>query len=171
MLNRQLAATREALDFSRVKLVLTDCDGCLTDAGMYYSEQGDELKKFNTRDGMAFKLLREHGVKTGIVTGENSQSALRRAQKLKADHIVIDCKDKLPEVERICAEEGIGLDQVAYVGDDVNDVAVLRTVGLPCCPADAQPEARAAARYHSAVKGGSGVIRDIAERIIASLEG
>lgn len=166
LLARQLDASDDEPDFSRVKMLLTDCDGCLTDAGMYYAEGGEELKKFNTRDGMAFKLLREGGIFTGIVTGENSQSALRRAQKLKADFTVIDCKDKLPEVKRICEQAGVSLAEVAYIGDDVNDIAVLKAVGCPCCPADAQPEARRAARYVSAAKGGEGVIRDVARKIL-----
>jgi len=154
------------LDWSRVRMLLTDCDGCLTDAGMYYSEDGAELKKFNTRDGMAFQMLREHGIKTGIVTSENSQAARRRGEKLKADHIVIGCKDKLETVREICKVEKINLDEVAYMGDDRNDVPLLEAVGFSCCPADAQVPAKAVARYITHAKGGEGVIREVANIIV-----
>ena len=153
-------------DWAHVRMLLTDCDGCLTDAGMYYSEDGAELKKFNTRDGMAFQLLREHGIQTGIVTSENSQAARRRGEKLKADHIVIACKDKLSCVRGICEETGVSMSQVAYVGDDINDVPLLKAVGFPCCPHDAQLPARQAARYRTQANGGEGVIREVAEKII-----
>ena len=165
LLRRRLGGER-AIDFSNARLVLTDCDGCLTDAGMYYGEDGAELKKFNTRDGMAFQLLREAGLLTGIITGENSQAALRRAQKLKADYVRIGCKDKLAAVREICAEAGITLQEVVYVGDDINDVELMGAVGYPCCPADARDAAKAVARYVSPVEGGRGVIRDIAEKIL-----
>ena len=166
-LKKKQLARMETANFGAVKMLLTDCDGCLTDAGMYYSESGEELKKFNTRDGMAFQLLREAGVRTGIITGENSQAAFRRAQKLKADYMRIGCKEKLEAVRAICDEEGISLSDVAYVGDDVNDVELLSAVGLPCCPADAQPQAKATARYIASCPGGRGVIREIAEKILS----
>ena len=170
LLLRRIRKEEAGPDFSGVRMLLTDCDGCLTDAGMYYSERGDELKKFNTRDGMAFALLRERGIKVGIVTGEDSASARRRGEKLRADHIVTGCRDKLSAVRAICAEEGISLSEVAYVGDDFNAVEVLRAVGMPCCPADAQRPAREVAAYISERRGGQGVIRDVAEQILAAIQ-
>lgn len=155
------------VDFGNVKMLLTDCDGCLTDAGMYYSESGEELKKFNTRDGMAFKLLREAGVLTGIVTGEDSQAAKRRAEKLRCDFLELACKDKLAAIGRICEQAGIAPSEVAYVGDDVNDVEALAAVGFPCCPNDAQPQVKSVCTYVSPICGGAGVIRDVAEKILA----
>ena len=152
-------------DTSDVKVILTDCDGCLTDAGMYYSENGDELKKFNTRDGMAFQLLREAGFKTGIITSENSQSAARRAEKLKMDFCVTGCKDKVAAAESICAKLSIGMENVLYIGDDVNDVPLFTRAGISCCPADACPKAKSAADYVTCTMGGKGIIREIAQQL------
>ena len=113
-------------DFSQIKLFLTDVDGVLTDAGMYYSENGDETKKFNTLDGMGLQLLMKTGVKTGIVTGENTKLVAWRAQKLGLDMLHQGAKDKLTLVKEICREMKISMDQVSFIGDDVNDFEVLR---------------------------------------------
>lgn len=101
-------------EISEIKLFLTDCDGCLTDGGMYYSELGDELKKFNTKDGMGFKFLREKGVITGIITGENVDLNTRRAKKLKLDIIESGCQDKLEVIKKICKERNILPENVCY---------------------------------------------------------
>lgn len=148
-----------------IKMFMTDCDGCLTDGGMYYSEKGDELKKFNTRDGMGFKLLREKGIITGIVTSETVELNRRRAAKLKLDILEEGCQDKLTAVKRYCQQYGIGLENVCYVGDDINDLETIKAVGLGCCPADAMPVVKAAAKYKTSTKGGEGVIREVVEYI------
>lgn len=152
-------------EMPEIKMFLTDCDGCLTDAGMYYSEKGDELKKFNTRDGMGFKLLRERGIITGIVTSETVELNRRRAAKLKLDVLEEGCQDKLSAVKRYCQQYGIGLENVCYVGDDINDLETIKAVGLGCCPADAMPVVKAAAKYKTSTKGGEGVIREVVEYI------
>lgn len=151
---------------NRVKMFLTDCDGCLTDGGMYYSEHGDELKKFNTKDGMGFSLLREKGILTGIITGEDVELNRRRAEKLKLDIYKPGCRDKGTAVRKLCRQYRIGLENVVYVGDDVNDLEVLQMVGFGCCPADAVPQVKAAAKYVAAAKGGEGVIREMIERLV-----
>ena len=120
-----------------IKIFLTDCDGCLTDGGMYYSEHGDELKKFNTRDGMGFALLKEKGIITGIVTSENVELNRCRAEKMKLDIMEMGCTDKATTILRICEERGVNLENVCYIGDDINDVEILRLVGYGCVPADA----------------------------------
>lgn len=153
-------------EIPEIKMFLTDCDGCLTDAGMYYSENGDELKKFNTRDGMGFKLLREKGIVAGIITSENVDLNRRRAEKLKLDILEAGCTDKVAAVKRICKEKGIQLENVAYVGDDINDLGVIKLVGYGCAPADAMPLVKAAAKYVTAAKGGEGVIREVVERVL-----
>lgn len=152
-----------------IKMFLTDCDGCLTDGGMYYSEFGDELKKFNTRDGKGFALLRELGILTGIITSESVELNKRRVEKLKIDILEIGCKDKLKTVERICSERGIQLANVCYVGDDVNDIDVIKAVGYGCCPADAMPEVKKQAKYITEAAGGAGVIREVVEQIIGQM--
>lgn len=156
-----------------IKMFLTDCDGCLTDGGMYYSEHGDELKKFNTRDGMGFALLQQKGIITGIITSENVDLNRRRAEKLKLDILEAGCKDKVAAVRRICQEKGITLENVAYIGDDINDIELIRLVGFGCCPADAMLQVREVAKYVAKSKGGRGVIREVVEMILrgAKFEG
>lgn len=149
-----------------VKMFLTDCDGCLTDAGMYYSEFGDELKKFNTKDGMAFSILREKGIITGVVTGENVELNRRRAKKLRLDILESGCKDKASTIQKLCDEYKINLENVVYIGDDINDINAMKMVGFCCCPSDAAPQVRAIADYITKAKGGEGVIREIVEMIL-----
>lgn len=153
----------------KIKMFLTDCDGCLTDAGMYYSEKGDELKKFNTRDGMAFQLLREKGIVTGIITSENVDLNRRRAEKIKIDILEAGCRNKLEAISKICTERGIELKNVCYVGDDINDIEAIKAVGFGCCPANAMSSVKEISQYVSPVDGGQGVIRDIAEQILQML--
>ncbi|WP_270739585.1 N-acylneuraminate cytidylyltransferase [Massilioclostridium coli] len=151
---------------SNIRMFLTDCDGCLTDGGMYYSERGDELKKFNTRDGMGFGLLREKGIITGIITSEEVELNQRRADKLRLDFLESGCKDKLAVIQKRCEKYGISLEQVVYVGDDINDLEAIQTVGYGCCPSDAMPCVQQAADYIASAKGGQGVIREIVEQLL-----
>ncbi len=151
---------------SDIKLFLTDCDGCLTDGGMYYSEQGDEMKKFNTRDGMGFQLLREQGILVGIVTGEDRALNKRRAEKLKLDIIEQGCSDKVLVIDNLCRKLQLEWKNVLYIGDDRNDLAAMQKAGFSCCPADAIPEVQEAADYVTQAKGGAGVIRETAELLL-----
>ena len=153
-----------------IRMFLTDCDGCLTDGGMYYSEKGDELKKFNTRDGKGFALLKERGVLTGIVTGENVDLNRRRVEKLRLDVYIPGCTDKLQAVRQLCDEYGIGLENVLYIGDDIMDIPLLKEAGFSACPADAHPSVRKAVDYISSFDGGRGVIRDVADMILGGKE-
>ena len=153
-------------EIPKIKMFLTDCDGCLTDGGMYYSEKGDELKKFNTRDGMGFALLRQKGIIIGIVTSENVDLNRRRAEKLKIDILEAGCEDKMSAIRRICNERGIFLENVCYIGDDINDIEVIKAVGYGCCPADAMPEVKKVVDYVTKAKGGEGVIREVVDLII-----
>lgn len=150
----------------KIKMLLTDCDGVLTDGGMYYSEQGDESKKFNTKDGMAVAKLREQGVKFGIITGENIQLVRRRAEKLKADACYIGVGDKIAALDEICDKFQVSYDEIAYIGDDLNDLGVLGRVGLPCSVADGSKQARRAAAYVTQARGGEGALREVAELIL-----
>ncbi len=165
-LMRKNGVVEDKKEIPEIKLFLTDCDGCLTDAGMYYSEHGDELKKFNTKDGMGFSLLQSKGIITGIITSESVDLNRRRAKKLNLDVLEAGCKDKVTAVKRLCEKYGIALQNVAYIGDDINDLEVLEIVGLGCAPADAMPQVKAVADYVTKVKGGEGVIREVVERII-----
>jgi len=153
----------------KIKLFLTDVDGVLTDGGMYYAENGDELKRFNTRDGMAFELLRKAGIKTGIITSEDTQIVARRATKVKADYLYQGQRDggKLSTAEEICAKEGITLSEVAYIGDDLNCIALLEKVGRAACPMDAVDAVKAVPGiFVMFKKGGEGCVREFVEKLL-----
>lgn len=154
---------------NEVKLFLSDVDGTLTDSGMYYFEEGDESKKFNTRDGKGFELLRNSGIKTGIITSENTNIVERRAKKLKLDYLYqgLEHKGKLDIVKELCAKENIGLDQVAYIGDDINCIDLLKEVGFSACPSDAVQEVKSISGIRVLnAKGGHGAVREFIETII-----
>jgi 3-deoxy-D-manno-octulosonate 8-phosphate phosphatase (KDO 8-P phosphatase) len=155
---------------SKIKLFLTDVDGVLTDGGMYYSEHGDELKKFNTRDGMGFEFLRKAGIKTGIITSENTKIVERRAAKMKADYLYQGKREggKLAAAKEICAKEKITLEEVAYVGDDINCMDLLEAVGVAACPSDAVATVKKIKNIKVLkMKGGEGVVREFAEMLLA----
>ena len=154
-------------DVPEIKMFLTDCDGCLTDGGMYYSEKGDELKRFNTRDGMGFSLLRNNGILTGIITAESVELNRRRGKKLNLDIIETGCKDKLKAIRQICQDHSIDLKNVCYVGDDINDLEAVNAVGFGCCPLDAQNSVKNVAKYIASLKGGNGAVREIIDFILA----
>lgn len=166
LLKRREMSSRENGRFGKIKMFLTDCDGCLTDGGMYYSEKGDELKKFNTRDGMGFSLLKGRGIVTGIITGENSQIAEMRAKKLHIDEVHQGIGNKLKVVKQLAEKYQIDLTEIAYVGDDINDIDVLEKVGFPCTVKNASDSIKKKARYVSGLNGGDGAIRDIIEFIL-----
>jgi N-acylneuraminate cytidylyltransferase len=150
----------------RVKLFLSDVDGVLTDSGMYYSEAGDELKKFNTRDGKGFELLRNAGLEVGIITAEKTALVERRAAKLKLNHLIQGAPDKVESLRALLATTGYTPDEVAFVGDDLGDIGIFGTVGFAACPSDAVDEARSVVHYQASAVGGGGVIREVAELVL-----
>lgn len=152
---------------SEIRMFLTDCDGCLTDGGMYYSEKGDEMKKFHTRDGMGFQRLREKGIITGIVTGEDMALNRKRAEKLKLDFIRSGIKNKVDTIRDLCREYDILLENVVYVGDDLNDLDAIRLVGFGCCVQNAVDELKKEAKYIARLKGGEGAVREIIDYILS----
>ena len=152
-----------------VKLFISDVDGVLTDSGMYYSEFGDEYKKFNTRDGMAFQILREHGIKTAIITSENTEIVERRAKKMKIDYLFQGAYEfgKLEAAEEICSKLNISLKNVAYIGDDLNCLQLLSSVGIKACPSDAEKIVKEIPQIHVLqAKGGRGVVREFVNLIL-----
>jgi len=152
-----------------IKMFLCDCDGTLTDSGMYYSENGEQLKKFNTRDGVGLRLLKEHGIITGIITGENSEIVKKRAEKLGVDEIFIGVVDKLSEIKSLCKKHKISISEVAYVGDDLNDVEAIKNVGFGCCTNDAALAIKSVAQYIAITKGGKGAVREVADYILSNV--
>jgi 3-deoxy-D-manno-octulosonate 8-phosphate phosphatase (KDO 8-P phosphatase) len=154
---------------SKIKLLLTDCDGVLTDGGVYYGENGEMLKRFNIRDGMGVERLKNlANVETGIVTGEISPSVKMRAEKLKITELHLGIKDKLSLLASILERKNLQPDEVAYIGDDVNDLEIMQCIGLSACPADAMVFNRNIADYVCENKGGHGAFREFAELIIAA---
>ena len=151
---------------SQIRLFATDVDGVLTDGGMYYAESGDEWKKFNTRDGMGIKLLQRAGIITAIVTQERTKLVARRAEKLTIPELHQGVMDKLSLVRDMSARHGLTLSQVAYIGDDINDLETLKAVGFSATPADGMPQVAAAVDYICRKKGGEGAVREIIDMIL-----
>jgi len=151
-----------------IKLVASDVDGCLTDSGMYYTEHGDELKKFSTRDGLGFRILREAGYHLAIITLENTELMKRRAAKLRVEELHQGAEDKVGVMAGILQRLGLDWSQVAYLGDDRGDLALLARVGVSACPADAIVEARETVDIVLTAPGGAGAFREFAERILAA---
>ncbi|WP_203295069.1 KdsC family phosphatase [Luteirhabdus pelagi] len=148
------------------KLVLTDIDGVWTDGGMYYDQQGNELKKFHTYDSAGILFCRLHNIPTGIITGEKTEIVARRGAKLKVDYLFQGISNKLQVVQSICDELNIRLDDVAYIGDDLNDIEVLKKVGVSASPASAPKYIQSIVKHVLAKKGGEGVFREFVEWIL-----
>lgn len=165
----QLPTPELARRAKAVKLVVTDCDGVLTDAAVYYSALGEELKRFNFRDGMGVQRLREAGIATAIVTGEDSAIVTARANKLGIRHVYLGVKDKASLLSRVLADAVVGAGDVAYIGDDVNDLGIMRAVreaGLTATPADGVCEVKDVAHFSCSLPGGHGAFREFADWIL-----
>jgi N-acylneuraminate cytidylyltransferase len=155
-------------DFSKIKIFLSDVDGVLTDAGMYYTENGDEFKKFCTYDGMGFQLLQKTGVKVGILTTEDRELNRRRAKKLGLDFDFHGAKDKLQIVKDLCEKENVSLDEIAYIGDDVNCFELLSNAGVSACPMNAVSKIKSIPNIIQLQRnGGAGVVREFVELILS----
>lgn len=153
----------EELDkLSKIKLILTDVDGVLTDGGMYYTAEGLVMKKFNVKDGMGSHLLKRAGFLTGIITTDQTPIAQIRGQRLKMDFVHIGVPDKLALVGAIAAENNLKLENIAFIGDDVNDMGILKQAGWSGCPADAMPQIKKTVDYVCKSKGGKGAYREFA---------
>jgi 3-deoxy-D-manno-octulosonate 8-phosphate phosphatase (KDO 8-P phosphatase) len=151
-----------------IKLVLTDNDGVLTDSGVYYSNEGEIYKRFSIRDGMGVERLRkELGIETGIITGEISGSIAKRAEKLMIKEVHLGIKEKHLILNEIQRRHLIKPENIAYIGDDVNDIEIMKLVGLTASPADAMPEIKSIVDYVCEQKGGNGAFREFAELIIS----
>ena len=153
---------------SRVKLLALDVDGILTDGGLYYTETGEVCKKFNVKDGKGIKLLMQSGVEVAIISANDSNATLHRANKLGIVNCFTSVEDKLEVLETLCHKLNISLSQVAYMGDDLNDLPVLKAVGLPLTVADAIPENQTAAAYVTKLSGGQGAVREVCNLLLNS---
>ena len=154
-------------DYLKIKIFLSDVDGVLTDGGMYYTENGDEFKKYSVYDGMGFQLLQKTGVKVGIVTTEDKQMNRRRSNKLGLDYDFHGVKDKLQLIKNLCKQENIFLENIAYIGDDVNCFDLLSNVGVAACPKNAMKKIKSIPNIIQLQKnGGEGVVREFIELIL-----
>ena len=149
-----------------IKLVLTDIDGVWTDGGMYYDQAGNELKKFNTSDSAGVIFLRLLEIEMGIITGENTQIVQHRADKLKISRLYMGVMNKLTVVEKLCAELQISLQEVAYIGDDLNDAMLLKAVGFSAIPVNAPAYMEKYAQIRLNKSGGNGAFREFVELLL-----
>ena len=154
-----------------IKLFASDVDGTLTAGCMYYADNGLELKKFNFRDGHGFQLLKISGIKTALITSETSPIVKKRADKLGIDHLAMGCKDKLLYVQCLCENLDISLHDVAYIGDDVNDLELLSAVGVAACPADAHQQVKTIPGIKILSRhGGDAAVREFIDSLLRQSE-
>lgn len=153
-------------DLSKIRLIVVDVDGTMTDGGIYYSQQGDEIKKFNSRDAAGYFTAHAVGIKIMVLTGRECYATTRRMKELNIDYVCQDVKDKYSYLEKFMADYNYGCEEVAYIGDDLNDLFPMQLVGFVGCPLDAYPEIKAVADYVSEAKGGEGAVRDFIQYIL-----
>lgn len=149
------------------KLVITDIDGVWTDGGMYYTHEGDVMKCFSVKDGWGVIFLRELGIPVAIMTGENTQIVQKRADKLKIKYCYLGVSDKVAQAEELCSELGIALSEVAFIGDDLNDLPLLRRVGFSASPSNTPEYVKHEVNYVTAAHGGYGAFREFVEKLLA----
>lgn len=158
-----------AQKLAKIKYLVIDVDGTMTDAGIYYDEHGNELKKFCTKDAAGFFAARKAGIQIMVLTGRECAATTRRMKEMKVDFLVQDCKDKLTYLKQFMQEHGICAEEIGYLGDDLNDLPPMSLCGFAGCPKDACPEVRERADYVSTVNGGYGAVRDIIEQLLRTL--
>lgn len=152
----------------RVRLLLLDVDGVLTDGRIFYDSEGRELKAFDIHDGHGLVRLREAGLLVGLISGRQSKAVERRAGELKIDIVHQGVDDKLALYERLLADHRLSDEQVAYVGDDLPDLGVLERAGLSVAVASAHPEIRCAVHWVTRRPGGAGAVREVADLLLAA---
>lgn len=154
---------------AKIKWFFCDIDGTLTDGGVYYSPEGEQLKRFSLRDGTGFFLLRQCGIKTGFITTENSPIVEQRAKKLKIDKYIFGTNRKVEAMQEFLASEGLSMENVAFIGDELNDVKLLKACGLSFAVGDACKHAKEAADIICVNNGGYGAFREAVERFLELL--
>lgn len=150
----------------QIELIVFDVDGTMSDGGMYYSNEGIALKRFNVRDGMGIVLLHKAGLKTAIITSEETELVQKRAETLKIDAIIQGSRNKMASLSLLCSQYALTLPQIAYIGDDVNDLPCLQSVGFSMAPSDAHEIVLENVHYVSAFPGGHGAVRECCDMIL-----
>ena len=151
----------------KIKIVLTDVDGVLTDGGMYYSEKGEVFKKFNTKDGMGVELLLKNNIMTILLSKENSLITKKRGKKIKAALVLSGILKKEKELMKICKKYTIKPSEIAYIGDDINDIEIMKNVGFSAAPSDSNYKVKKIVDYVCSLKGGDGAFREFADLILS----
>lgn len=150
----------------KLEYLVIDVDGTMTDAGIYYDENGNELKKFCTKDAAGFFAAHNVGIKIMVLTGRECAATTRRMKEMKVDYLYQNIKDKSAFLTDFMTENNIAKEQIGYIGDDLNDLSPMVLTGFVGCPADSCVEVREIADYVSSVKGGYGAVRDVIEHIL-----
>ncbi len=170
LLRQRLMEGRQKSDIlnklAKVKIMVMDVDGVLTDGGMYYSANGDELKKFNTRDGMGISIVQKAGLKTAFISSENSDIVYQRAYKLSIDHVHAKSGNKMEVLGKFLEKEGLSFQDVVYVGDDINDLDVMQKVGVAVTVPDGNIAVKNIAHYITKAQGGNGAVREVCDLIM-----
>ncbi len=150
----------------KIKLLLLDVDGVLTDGRLYYTSRGEEIKVFNVRDGLGIKLAQRAGIRVGVISGRNSEALINRLRELKVDEVHLGYNQKLPILEDVMKRLSLSLEEIAFLGDDYVDLPILRRVGFPMAVLDAPEEIKKHALYITKSRGGHGAVRDAIEFIL-----
>jgi 3-deoxy-D-manno-octulosonate 8-phosphate phosphatase (KDO 8-P phosphatase) len=159
-----IMTTKNAVN--KIKLVLLDVDGVLTNGSIFMSEQGEVFKQFNVKDGLAIELLHSHGIATGVISGKASPALTKRCEQLGFDIVITGCKNKLPKLHEIAATRGINLENIAFCGDDVLDLPIMNVCGLSIAPSDAHSLVLDSADWVTVLKGGRGMVREFTDKLL-----
>ena len=152
----------------KIQLLLMDCDGVLTDGRLYFSSRGEEMKVFDVRDGQGIVLWHRAGFKSGIISGRGASEIInRRAEELGIAFVRTSSPDKVRDLEAIVDELGLAMNEVAFIGDDIGDIDVMKRVGFAVAVADAVDETKAVAAYVTTAKGGRGAVREVVDMLLA----
>jgi 3-deoxy-D-manno-octulosonate 8-phosphate phosphatase (KDO 8-P phosphatase) len=166
MAARATAKLRPVL--ARLELLCFDVDGVLTDGGLYYTDGGDELRKFDVKDGLGIKAVLALGIKVAVITGSDAPAINHRCRRLGIGHVLTGVEDKLAAFRQLCADLAVPPARAGYLGDDVNDLPILKIAGLPLAVADAMPGVRAAAAYVTKAIGGRGAAREVCDLVLGA---
>lgn len=156
----------KSIDFSRIKFILMDCDGVLTDGSLLYMPDGNVIKNFHAHDGYGIERGHHHGLKFAIISGRSADANKHRAKRLKIEELYEDCKDKLDAGKEIAKKYKLQMDNFCFVGDDSFDIPLLKVVGFSCAPPEAVEEVRREVDYITTVHAGRGCVREIIDLIL-----
>lgn len=153
----------------KIDLIALDVDGVMSDGRLLYTSSGEELKEFNTQDGLGLAIAHGAGIKLAIITGRKSAMVERRGKELGFDHIIMNCRNKSKVIKDLAEKEQIDLENIAFMGDDLNDLGAMKIVGLPMTPANGRLENKKLAKLVTEASGGEGAVREAVEYILKEM--